>query len=440
MHHKIEAYIQKNGLLNHSKPLLVALSGGADSVVLLHVLNRLGYTCRAAHVNFQLRGSESDDDTQFCRELCRDMQVPLFVHTCNAAEYAAEHKISVEMAARDIRYSWFNTLLKEHDLQCVAVAHHKNDQAETILLNLIRGTGVSGLKGMLPRNGNVVRPLLCVTRDEVDAYALENRMAYRTDSSNHSLQYRRNTIRHNILPQITEQNPAFVNTIDRFARRFAEADSIIDEYVESWKHMHVSDQKSIPIDTLFADKHTTTLLHGLLTPYGFSPDQVAEIVAAHPFTTGSVFEANEYYLLADRGFLRIEPMASTEICNQSFEIYPLPENNLPVNITVSEHARDNDFRISSDAHVAQLDADKLQLPLILRCWQQGDRFRPLGMKGFKKVSDFLIDVKVSLAEKQRTFVVLSGNEIVWLVGHRIDDRYKITSSTKRIIQILHTVG
>jgi tRNA(Ile)-lysidine synthase len=437
VHHKIEAYILKNGLISHNKPLLVALSGGADSVVLLHVLNRLGYPCHAAHVNFQLRGNESDDDTLFCRELCHKMQVPLHVSTCNAAIYAAEHKISVEMAARDIRYNWFTTLLHEHDLQCVAVAHHKNDQAETILLNMIRGAGVSGLKGMLPRNGNVVRPLLCVTRHEVDVYAHENNLLFRTDSSNHSLQYRRNTIRHKLLPQIIAQNPAFVNTIDRFAMRFNEAGSIVDEYIENWKHEHMHDHKSIPVDTLFENKHTTTLLHGLLSPYGFSPDLVAEIVAAYPFTTGAVFAANNYYLLADRGFLRIEPIDFSEICHQSFEIYPLPASNIPVSLKVSEYARNSDFQISTDPRIAQLDAHKIQFPLILRCPQQGDRFRPLGMKGFKKVSDFLIDAKVNLADKKRTFVVVSDNDIVWLVGHRIDDRYKITSNTTRIVQIMY---
>ena len=433
---KVADYIARHQLINASNKIVVGFSGGADSVVLLHLLSKLGFACEAAHVNFRLRGKDSDEDAHFCRNFCELHSIPFHLLEIDTKTYARQHKLSVEMAAREIRYNWFNKLLESHHLDIVAVAHHKNDQAETILMNLIRGTGITGMKGMLPKNGKIIRPLLCMTRKEVENYIARQNLQFRTDVTNSDITIRRNLIRHNILPQIEAINPAFTDSIEDVSQRFAESGIIVEEYVRNWKKNNMIDPDRVPIEKLFQSPASLTILYGILSDFGFSPATVQEVYNAWPYRSGSRFYGSEYYVLADREFLLIEPVKKQEMETNAREVYP--ENRVDSTFHFEALSIDELESIPKEAHIACLDMDKLNFPLRIRSWIEGDKFRPLGMKGFKKVSDFLIDAKISLAEKQNVKVLLSGDDIVWLIGFRIDDRFKITKKTKSILWIENT--
>lgn len=428
---KVSSYIKTQHLFNSSSRILVGLSGGCDSVVLLHMLTNLGLKCEAAHVNFKLRGSESDDDAKFCEAFAKSLNVKFHVLESDAKVRAATHGISVEMAAREIRYAWFKHLLEQNNLDYIAVAHHKNDQAETILMNLIRGTGVSGMKGMMPKNESVVRPLLCLTRKEIEAYSEANSLTSRYDKSNADTSYKRNNIRHTIMPQIEGINPAFIEHIDATAYRFMESAIIVENYIENWKTEHQLEEGRVPISALFNDAAALTLLHALLTPYNFSASAIQDIFQNHPHKTGAQFFSNTHLVLVDRDFLVIEPVLKTTPNFEAKEIYPINKSALPIHAELLPFTKLE--AIPKESSIACLDFDTLTMPLMVRNWQQGDKFRPLGMKGFKKISDFLIDNKINLLEKQDIRVVTSGEEVVWVMGHRIDDRYKTTPKTKQIL-------
>lgn len=384
-------------------------------------------------MNFRLRGKASDEDARFCRSYCKKHHIPFHYLELDTQNYAKEHQLSVEMAARDLRYNWFNTLLDQHKLDVLAVGHHKNDQAETILMNLIRGTGISGMKGMLPRNGKVIRPLLCLLREEIDAYIEANSLTYCVDESNDDIAIRRNMVRHKILPLIETLNPSFTSGIEDQAQRFRESAEIVADYLKHWRETNLLDGHQIPIDKLFESRGSLSILHGILTDYGFSPSQIKEIHDAHPYRSGARFYTDKYYVLADRSNLIILPMEVKQANAVATECYP---NMQSKDLMAFEKMAADDLKsIPADKNLAFLDLETLTLPIRIRTWQQGDKFRPLGMKGFKKVSDFLIDIKLNLAEKEKVKVLLSGDDIVWLVGHRIDDRFKTTDQTRQILKI-----
>ncbi|MFB6319988.1 tRNA lysidine(34) synthetase TilS [Saccharicrinis sp. FJH54] len=434
---KVADFIDRHQLLGPSDKILVGLSGGADSVVLLHMLAEMGYACEAAHVNFRLRDKDSDEDALFCRNFCEEIHIPFYYLEEDTKAYAKQHKLSVEMAAREIRYNWFNTLLETYHLDAVAVAHHKNDQAETILMNLIRGTGITGMRGMLPKNGKIIRPLLCMTRKEVEDYITSNHLPFRTDKSNSDTSFRRNLIRHEILPPIEKLNPAFTNSVDDLSLRFTESAIIVEEYIRNWKEKNMVDPDRIPIEKLFQNPASLTILYGILADFGFNAATIKEIYDAWPYHSGARFYSGAYYVLADRDYLLIEPVKQQEQEVGAREVYP--ENKLDSNLHFEELSINQLESIPKEAHIACLDLDKLKLPLRIRSWQQGDKFRPLGMKGYKKVSDFLIDNKINLAEKESVKVLLSADDIAWVIGYRIDDRFKTSKNTRFILWVEHTI-
>ncbi|MFB6343258.1 tRNA lysidine(34) synthetase TilS [Saccharicrinis sp. FJH62] len=434
---KVADFIDRHELIASSEKVLVGFSGGADSVVLLHLLSELGYTCEAAHVNFRLRGKVSDEDARFCRNFCEQLHIPFYYLEEDTKAYAKKHKLSVEMAAREIRYNWFNKLLETYQLDAIAVAHHKNDQAETILMNLIRGTGITGMRGMLPKNGKIIRPLLCMTRKEVEDYVSIHKLQFRTDATNADTTIRRNLIRHEILPRIEKLNPAFTESVDDLSQRFAESGIIVEEYIRKWKGKNMVDQDRIPIEKLFQSPASLTILYGILSEFGFGASAIQDIYNAWPYQSGSRFLGGAYYILADRDYLLIEPVKQQEQEVGAREVYP--ENKLDSNLHFEELSINELESIPKEAHIACLDMDQLTLPLRIRPWRQGDKFRPLGMKGFKKVSDFLIDNKINLAEKESVNVLLSGDNIIWVIGYRIDDRFKTTKNTQFILWIEHLV-
>ena len=419
---RIQHFIEENNLFGFNDKVLVALSGGADSVALLRVLTELGYLCECAHCNFHLRGEESDRDEQFVCSLCQEHQIPLHVKHFETESYAKEKQISIEMAARELRYAWFEELRKETKANVIAVAHHRDDSVETFLLNLIRGTGINGLKGIQAKNGHIVRPLLETSRENILNYLDHLQQNYVTDSTNLQDEYMRNKIRLNLLPMMKEMNPSIMESIQDTAEKLAEAANIYNQNRKEILETSIqttSDGYMLPIRTILEDTAPQSLLHEWLSPVGFNSSQIKDIhQSLKNEQSGKLFISNKWELLRDRNFLILQPKQK--------------EENIP-EIIIETIEVDNDFILLKDKNIACLDADKVALPLEIRKWKKGDKFFPFGMKGQKKVSDYLTDKKFSLFQKEKQYVACSEGKIVWLIGERTDERFKITERTQRAL-------
>lgn len=430
MKFKVEKYIAKHKLFERKDSLLVALSGGADSVALLHVLLNLGYRCEAVHCNFHLRGEESNRDEAFVRALCNRMGVALHVVEFDTAGYAKEHGISIEMAAREQRYSAFEKLRQERSTAAIAVAHHKDDSAETLLLNLVRGTGIRGLRGIQPKNGYIVRPLLCVGREEIIDYLNYRGEDYVTDSTNLTCDYTRNKIRLEIIPKLSEINPSIKDSLASTAQMVSEAEMIYRKAIEEATG-RVKNGNEINIALLKNEVAPITLLHEIISPYGFNGTQAENIIAALGGEGCRQFTANCYTIVKERDRLII-----TEQVSQPALETILPQSGKAETMLGSMYiqVRTFDGTISKEKNVATLDYDKLQMPLTLRSIRNGDRFAPYGMRGTKLVSDYLTDKKRTLIERQRQLVVCDASgKIVWLVDERPSSAGAVNESTKNII-------
>lgn len=427
---KIHRFIEQEQLFGLKDNVLVGLSGGADSVALLRVLLHLGYKVEAAHCNFHLRGAESDRDAGFVQTLCREQNVLLHTIDFETRRYAADRAISVEMAARELRYSWFEQLSAERGLQKIAVAHHRDDSIETLLLNLIRGTGIAGLKGIRPLHGKIARPLLCVGREEVLSYLGSVGQDYVTDSSNLSEEFTRNKIRLSVLPLLETINPSVRKSLMQTATRLSETEAVYRSAIEqAIPRVFVPDEKeessgmcggSFLIQALLREPSPEALLYEILSPYGFVPSQIQDLFRALRGEPGRLFRAGEWVLLKDRD----------KVLLYSGQVQAdLPEFSL------QERPYDASFVLPKDPSVACIDAEKVKHPLLLRTPRKGDWFVPLGMKGRKLVSDYLTDRKKSLREKEQQLVLADGEQIVWLAGERLDNRYRVTADTKRLFLI-----
>lgn len=415
---RIFQYISKKKLFSPGDKVLVALSGGADSVALLRVLLELGFSCEAAHCNFRLRGKESDCDEAFVRELCQSQGVPLQVIHFETEAYAVEQRISIEMAARKLRYNWFEKMRQERNCRVIAVAHHRNDSAETFLLNLVRGTGIRGLKGMAPVNGAVVRPLLGVDREQILHYLTSLGQSYVTDSTNLQDEYVRNKIRLDIIPKFQEINPSFQNSLLETAERLAQVEAIYRRGIEEAMKRVLSDELRMDIAALLREVSPQAILYEWLYPLGFNASQLDDIFRGLEGECGRWYEVQEWRLLRDRDYLILSPAVSSE------KKYRLVVERF----TVAEP-----FRVPADLRKAYLDADRVMEPLVLRKWQPGDRFMPYGMNRFKRVRDYLRDRKFTRFEKEEQQVVTAGDEIVWLVNERPDHRFRITEQSRNIL-------
>ena len=437
MHRKVRKYIEHNNLLEESGKVIVALSGGADSVALLHVLKKLDYPLTAVHCNFHLRGRESMRDEQFVRELCDRLNIKLHVANFDTKGHAAKEKISIEMAARELRYTLFEKIRGEENATAIAVAHHKDDTAETILLNLIRGTGIRGMHGIQARNGNIIRPLLCVRRDEITEYLRMIGENYVTDSSNLSSDYTRNKIRLEIMPLMRRINPSIVETLAENGTRFAEAEKIYNRCIEEGKSRTLADNK-IDIPTLLAEPSPQSLLHEILSPMGFNGSQSEDIIANIACESAREYKSTTHTVTKDRDKLLITPIAATTFINET-----LPANGSLVTPhgTLKAETAIFDGTIIKERNTAMLDSSKLRQPLRVRNIVQGDKFRPFGMKGSKLVSDYLTDCKTPLPEKRKQLVVVDDDDrIVWLVNKRTDARHAITSVTTNIVKLTWEEG
>lgn len=434
---KVTRTITRNALPGKDTPILIVLSGGADSVALLRVMLSLGYTCEAAHCNFHLRGKESERDEAFVRVLCEKFHIKLHVANFDTKEYAAGHKISVEMAARELRYAFFDRLITNRKPEFVAVAHHRDDNAETLLLNLLRGTGLRGLCGMQYLNGKIIRPLLDVSRKEITDFLASLGQTYVTDSTNLQADIMRNKIRLEVLPLLRGINPSVDSTLHREAGRLRETMSVykwgIDNILKTIKG-HADGDEELAIRDIPDGVSHEAVLYEWLYPRGFNETQVLDIMEASSNDSKVRFESCEYLLILEQGVLYL--------ANKNFfpglEPSLLPdegETNLwnGRKLSVVTQSPDIPFEELKSPCNAFLDAGKLKLPLKVRAIRNGDRFVPFGMKGSKLVSDYLADRKVPWLERMRQLVVTDNEKIVWLVGQRVDDRVKVTPETKETI-------
>lgn len=425
----IRHYIERERLLSYDCKHIVAVSGGADSVALLLVLCRLGFCVEVAHCNFRLRGDESDRDEQFVRNLCLELSVPFHVIHFDTVSYADIHQVSIEMAARELRYRYFEQLRQDIGASEVCVAHHQDDAVETLLMNLVRGTGIHGLTGIRPRNGHIVRPLLCVTRADILEFLDSVHQQYVTDSTNLVPNVVRNKLRLEVLPMLRSINPAVSSNIAKTAHRMAQAESLFNAAVsEAVSRLFVDN--SLDISQLMQEPAPEYLLYELLSPRGFSPAQVEQIFGCLKSPSGRRFCSSTHEAVIDRGRLIVVPLAEPlpVLCIPEPGLYRYtPDFKLRVEIV-------NGNTVSRVPAVATLDADKVLFPLTVRPVKTGDRFHPFGMKGTRLVSDFLTDRKLSLIEKRRQLVVSDAHgAIVWLVGQRTDHRFSVDDSTKQVL-------
>ena len=433
MKEQIQQYIIQHQLLSGEKPVVVGISGGADSVALLHILVSLGYKCIAAHCNFNLRGDESFRDEQFTIDFTKRLQVPLCKISFETNKYAQENRLSVEMAARELRYRWFEELLNTYDADAVAVAHHRDDSVETLLINLTRGSGLTGLTGIKPKNGNVARPLLCVSREDIYAYIENNGLEYVTDSSNSSDIYTRNFIRLKVIPLLEEINPSVKASLARTANHLYDASLIYNHSIEEARKVIIQNNR-LSISALLSFPAPATILYEMLKPYGFSRTVCESIFTVLEKDSGKIFYSSTHRLLKDRSDLLIDVLSGED--NRAYLINLEDDNvDLPVELKPEIVVIKEDYQIEKDKKFAYFDFDKLSFPLVLRHWQEGDWFVPFGMKGKKKISDYFSDKKFSLFDKEKTWLLCSGQDVIWIVGERTDNRYRIEKTTKRVLKL-----
>ena len=432
---KVKNCIARHELLEREHPVLVALSGGADSVALACVLQDLGYKIEAAHCNFCLRGAESERDEAFVTDFCQRRKIVLHRRCFSTHAYAHEHHVSIEMAARTLRYDFFEQLLQERELDCVAVAHHREDNTETVLLNLLRGTGIRGLRGIQYRNGKVVRPLLDVSRQEIEDYLAECHQDYVTDSTNLQDEVQRNKIRLNVMPRMREIYPNADESIHQGARRLSDTFRIY-EYGMDLLMQQVVHGNKILLEELNRTPAPETVLYEILSRMDFNPAQVAAIYEQQGGESGKVYESATHRLLRDREALVFEKKAVRPArLEKVLPLEGIMRVTDDVTFLISRSSYSSGGPLPREKNVICMDLDKVEFPLVVRMPQTGDRFMPFGMKGMKLVSDFLTDLKKNVFEKERQLLVCSGDKIAWVVGERPDDRFRVTEHTRHILRI-----
>ena len=442
MLNKVADFIGKHRLLSHDGLHLVALSGGADSVALLLILQRLGYRIEAAHCNFHLRGEESDRDEDFVKSLCKRYGVPLHVIHFDTKEYASIHQVSIEMAARDLRYGYFRQLCQDLGAASVCVAHHRDDAVETLLMNLLRGSGIHGLTGIRPKNGQIIRPLLCVSREEIEEYLHSIGQDYVTDSTNLVDDVVRNKIRLRILPLLKEINPKVSENISKTAQYLCEAERVFDESIAKQKAELIQTDpngfpQSVSIPHLLEQPSPEYFLHEWLLPYGFNAQQTEQISSQLTGESGREFLTSTHTLVIDRETLILmplqPPMKTIKIPEEGRYRYN-EEFFFDIRLT-------NEISISKSDDCVTLDAATVRFPLTVRPVQTGDRFCPFGMEGHRLVSDFLTDCKQSLIDKRRQLLLTDRDgQIIWVVGLRSDNRFKVTEKTLEIMRLTISKG
>ena len=432
---QFQAYINRYNLIAEGEKIILALSGGIDSMVLADLLLKTKVEFVAAHCNFHLRGDESNGDDWFVRKFAEKRGIQCFVKHFETEKYAANHGISIEMAARDLRYAWFEQFRQQLGYDKIAVAHHADDQAETFFINLLRGAGLNGLKGMKPQNGVIIRPLLWASREQIRKYAVESQILWREDHTNAESVYLRNKIRNQLLPAFDELHPEARQGLYKSLEHLASENKLYQELLQEKLNQIIKRNGEIqcaPHSAFLIQHSSFQLLFEWLRQYGFNTDQCHFIYEAMETGIGNKYYSSTHQLVIGRNELQLTEIKSDE--DEKIQIEAGQEEiTLPIHLRFTQFDKTSDFVIDKSPEVAQLDFYKLRFPLILRHWQHGDRFYPLGMKGSKLLSDFFVDQKFTEYQKQNVWLLVSADgDILWVVGYRIDERYKVTISTKTI--------
>jgi tRNA(Ile)-lysidine synthase len=460
---QFQQYIKQQNLFQPKDRLLLAVSGGVDSVVLCELCKQAGYDFTIAHCNFQLRGEESERDEAFVKQLGQKYEVEVLVKKFDTEKYATENKISIQVAARELRYNWFNELLTKMktDLSLevsnspfpsttaqggpggvLLTAHHANDNIETLLMNFFKGTGINGLHGILPKQGNIIRPLLFAKKEELSEFAFANSLSFVEDSSNASDKYTRNYFRNQLIPDLQKVFPQVEDNLLHNIERFREIELLYKQSVQlnTTKMLEKKGNEiHIPVLKLLKTAALNTILYEIIKDYGFTAHQTDEVVDLLKSESGKYVSSATHRIIKNRNWLIIAPNKTVEALNIFIE-----ENDTQVKFQQGEISLElfttQNLKPHSQNHIAQLNAAEIKFPLLLRKWKTGDYFYPLGMQKKKKLNRFFTDQKLSLTQKEKTWVVEMDKKIIWVVGLRIDNRFKITDNTKNILQITLTVA
>ncbi|MHA4893242.1 tRNA lysidine(34) synthetase TilS [Pedobacter sp. PWIIR3] len=427
-------YVDQHQLFNSKSNILLAVSGGKDSVLMAHLFKEAGYDFGIVHCNFNLRADESQRDENFVKMLASNFEAPFFVAHFDTKAYAAQHKVSTQMAARALRYEWFEQVRVDNDYDCIAIAHHQGDVIETMLLNLIRGTGIAGLHGILPKRGYLVRPMLFLSRAAIDLLISKLHLDFVEDSSNSTINYARNKIRHQVVPVLQTLNPKLEQTFERNAQRLGETELVLQQVVSSLsKNLLKSEHGTVRLSIQIV-KHLNPqrlLFSELLKPYGFKEALADEILKGLDKQSGTIYQSVTHQALIDRDDLiisKLKEVEETDITLIHHQETTVVFKNQQLHFSFSEI-----IFFEKDKAKAFVDARLLIYPLVLRSRQEGDKFIPIGMSSYKKLSNFLIDEKVPLNEKDQVPILLNGNgEVIWVAGQRQDDRYKIVGGTRQV--------
>jgi tRNA(Ile)-lysidine synthase len=434
---RFRKYLNDNGLFHNSDKILLAVSGGIDSMVMLHLMTISHPKISIAHCNFGLRGEESDEDELFVKNITRQLKIPFFAKKFDTLKYAIEKKVSIQLAARELRYNWFEEIIKKENFDFYATAHNLDDRIETFFINAFRGSGVSGLRSINNKSGNCIRPLLFATRKEIEFYAQHNQIAYREDSSNLKDDYTRNKIRHHLIPILEIIEPDFRTGLQNTFSILSDTQNFIYSEIENWtkKLSDISGENiTISIAKLKYLNDRRFILFEILKHFGYNISITENILRAlfSNEPSGKRFFSASHELIIDREFLIIRLIEKKNLVNEFLIEITMPEIHKPFKMKCSVEYLNSEFNIHPSRSFGQFDLDKLKFPLKIRRPQPGDYFYPLGMKGKKLLSDFFTDIKLSVFAKRDSWVLESNGKIVWVVGCRIDDRFKITSKTTRV--------
>jgi tRNA(Ile)-lysidine synthase len=460
---RFQQYIFDHHLFSKNDTLLLAVSGGVDSVVLCELCKQAGYQFIIAHCNFQLRAAESQRDAAFVEQLAQTYNVPFLKKEFDTAEYAERHKLSIQEAARELRYEWFAALLKPeagskmyetletgtHNQQpatgnrqpvtgnWLLTAHHLDDNVETMLMHFFRGTGIHGLRGMLPKQGPIVRPLLFARKQELKQFATDHNLSWVEDSSNALDKYSRNYFRHQLIPLVQQIYPEAENNLAANLRRFAEMEVLYEQALETHKKRLLEfkgNEVHIPVLKLQKSEPLHSIVYEIIKDYGFSPAQVEEVIKLLASESGRYVRSATHRIIKNRRWLIIAPAESEQ---PQTVVIDAEENRIVFEngVLVLEQLKSKNVQPGNDATIACIDQSAVQFPLLLRKWKKGDYFYPLGLKKKKKLARFFIDQKLSMTDKEKVWVLESNKKILWVVGLRIDDRFKITGATKKVLQI-----
>lgn len=434
---QFEEHILKQQLFTKKSKLLFAFSGGVDSVVLAYLMHKAGYQIELAHCNFKLRGAEANDDTAFCENFAQLINVPFHVIYFDTKEYAQANKLSIQMAARELRYNWFQTLSKEKGFDYIITAHHANDVIETLLINLTRGTGINGLKGIPQQHKNLVRPLLFATKEQILAFAKTHNLKYREDSSNQEVKYKRNFIRHQIMPQLKQLNPSLEQTLLSSISFFKQSADIVAHFAKlKHKEICIESPEQLEIDLILLNQELQkeSLLFEWLRTKGFKTNNIEQLcnLLLYDNSTGKLFKTKTHILTIDRKKIIVKPLLIQEE-STSYQINSMSEiTHLPISLSINKVNELPQVYLNNAIYI---DEASLTFPLTLRKKKVGDKFKPFGMNGFKKVSDYFKDIKLSLFEKKDVWILENTTHIIWIIGYRMDDRCKVTQQTRNIVQV-----